>query len=66
VRYNVLTMDKRDTRGIVGGVIFGIIWFIITRDPLQSMSTGIIFAIAWFAGSRLSLGRRQRKPTERR
>jgi len=59
-------MDNRDKRGLVGGAIFGLIWFILTRDPLQSMSTGVIFALAWFAGNRLSLGRRQRKPPERR
>lgn len=58
-------MNKRDAAGIIGGGIFALVWFLITRDPLQSMSTGIIFAIAWFAGRRLSEGKKRDRTRQR-
>ncbi len=54
-------MNKRDIYGIAGGIVFALVWYLITRYPLQAVSTGVIFTLAWFAGSRLSIGRRQRQ-----
>jgi len=59
-------MNKFDLPAIIGGLSFALVWFLITRDLLQSISTGIIFAIAWYAGKRLSAGKSKRDRDKRR
>ncbi len=65
-RENVAEMNRRDVYGLIGGVIFALVWMLLTQNPLQAVSTGVIFAVAWSVGRRYSEGKRQRNQSRQR
>ncbi len=62
----MLQMNRRDIYGVIGGALFALVWMMLTRDPLQAVSTGVIFAVAWSVGRRYSEGKRQRNHSRQR
>ncbi len=46
-----MLLDRRNLPGVVGGIVFALVWLIISgfENYLQSIFGGLVFMLTWFA-----------------